>query len=269
MHSWGQPRFICPAGSLSFSTFILNVLKSLWTEKWVRVDIKASRFSATSTFTQDINTLLCTCVSHLCDAMRSSLSLPDLCASPLPPCLYLSGVLRSNYSRTTKMSEYTKSLNSSLNEKWKTNEKILLLWLKHSRVSRPVSLPCCFWTNGWNVEIGAECRVLLFLPRLFFASIADPIWLFKASSKYSILFDFADMSQWRLCGRNITALSVLPPTDEFRINADTWQGWELTSHKCRGGWENWYSDADPPPPGSLCLCSHQTDAATHRDTAGR
>lgn len=30
------------------------------------------------------------------------------------------------------------------------------------------------------------------------------------------LFDFADMSQWRLCGRNITALLVLPPTYEFR-----------------------------------------------------
>lgn len=37
------------------------------------------------------------------------------------------------------------------------------------------------------------------------------------------LFDFADMSPWRLCGRNMTALLVLAPTDEFRN-----QCWHLT-----------------------------------------
>lgn len=88
-------------------------------------------------------TPLCMCeshVSHPCDAIRSPLSQPDLCASPLPPCLHLSGVLRGDYGRTTKMSEYTKSLNSLLNDKWKPNEKYYYCDFKHSRVSRPAPL---------------------------------------------------------------------------------------------------------------------------------
>lgn len=133
---------------------------------------------------RDTNTLLCTCVSRLCDATRSSPPQPELCASPLPPCLHLSGVLRSNYGRTTKMSEYTKSLSSSLNEKWKPNEKYYYFGLSTAEFPVPsCSLPFCFKPNGWNQEYGAE---------FFRSSLVPP----SDSSKLLLnsLFDFADMS---------------------------------------------------------------------------
>lgn len=150
----------------------------------------ACRFSATSTFTQDINTLLCMCVGHLRDAIGSSLSPPDLCAAPLPPCLHLSGVPRSNYGRTAKMSEYTKSLNSSLNEKWKPNEKYYYFDLRaqQSFPSRSAASPAAFRrTGGTRKTEFLHSSLPCFSPPLLIPS--DCLKLLLNS-----LFDFADMS---------------------------------------------------------------------------
>lgn len=70
-------------------------------------------------------------------------------------------------------------------------------------------LLCCFRTN---VENGAEffrSSLVCFSPPFLIPS--DSLKLLLNS-----LFDYADMSPWWLCGRNITALLVLQPTDEFR-----------------------------------------------------
>lgn len=123
----------------------MNILKSLWREKLLS-------FSVPLTHLHKVNThmLLCMCdsrVSSLSTVITKALSQPDLCASPLAPFLHLSGVPRSNYSRTTKMSEYTKSVNSSLNEKWKPNEKYYYFDSSAPEFTAGMccGLPCCFW----------------------------------------------------------------------------------------------------------------------------
>lgn len=104
---------------------------------------------------------LCTCKSHVIrfsSVTTKALSQLDLCSSSLPPFLHFSGVLRSNYNWTTNVSEYTKCLNNSLNEKWKPNEKYYYFDLGTRGCQQVVSMRCCLLCCFWLKQIkGRVC----------------------------------------------------------------------------------------------------------------
>lgn len=124
--------------------------------------------------------------------------------------LHLSGVLRSNYGRTTKMSEYTKSLKSSLNEKCKPNQKYYYFDL--SAPEFPVmcrGLPCCFWRKQIQGRACVTFKMVQCGLQSFFAP--PPSLLIPTDSlklPLNTLFDFAAMSLWPRCSRSITGLLV-------------------------------------------------------------
>lgn len=215
--------------------------------------------------------LLCTCESHfssLYNVITKALSQPELCASTLPLCLHLSGVLRSNYNRTPKMSEHTKRFNSSLNEKWKPNKNYYYFDLGAPEFpGMCCCLPCCFWLKQIGrvcvtvemVWCGVQSSLGLFNPSGFHFHFWSHLTWFSLKLPLNGLFDFADMSTWWFlhamtqcvaetlqlcwfCSRECVQKHrqhASSTENTSGINADNSPGWELTPYKHRGKWETW------------------------------